>query len=97
MRQIEEIQLIDIATTASTVGIPVQTETSKTVYAEKESVKRSEYYAANSSGVRADMVFIVNADEYSNQMLIKYESVYYKVVRAYQKGIGRVELTCAVR
>lgn len=96
MRQIDELQLIDTVTTTSSVGIPVLTETSRTVYAEKESVKRSEYYAANASGFRADIVFVINEDEYNNEMLVKYESVYYKVVRAYTKR-GRVELTCAVK
>lgn len=97
MRMIDELQLIDTLTTASAAGIPVLTETSRTVYAEKQSVKRSEFYAANSSGARADIVFVVNADEYANEMTVKYGATYYKVVRAWQKGLGRVELTCALR
>ena len=96
MRMTDELQLIDVVTTASSVGIPVLTETSRTVYAEKESVKRSEFYAANSSGARADIVFVINEDEYNDEMLVKYNAVYYKVVRAYAKR-GRVELTCALR
>ena len=96
MRMIDTLELIDVATAANSAGVPVLTETIRTVYAEKESVKRSEFYAANSSGVRADIVFIVNEDEYNDEMLVKYGATYYKVIRAYTKR-GRIELTCTLR
>ena len=50
MRMDEQLVLVDTVTTVNGVGIPVLTETKTTVWADKLSAKRAEYYAANSAG-----------------------------------------------
>jgi len=97
MRMSEELKLIDTVTTVNSVGIPVETDTVTTVFADKKSVKRQEYYAANAAGSRADVTFVVNADDYADQMRVEHNGIRYEVKRAYQIGLGRVELTCAKR
>ena len=97
MRMDEQLVLVDTVTSVNSVGIPVLTETKTTVWADKLSAKRAEHYAANSAGIRVDIVFSVNADDYTGQTEVEWNSTKYNVVRSYAVGRGRVELTCALR
>jgi len=92
-----QLVLVDTVTSVNSVGIPVLTETKTTVWADKLSVKRAEHYAANAAGIRVDIVFSVNADDYTGQTEVEWNSTKYNVVRSYAVGRGRVELTCALR
>lgn len=97
MRMDEQLVLVDTVTSVNSVGIPVLTETKTTVWADKLSAKRAEHYAANAAGIRVDIVFSVNADDYTGQTEVEWDNVKYNVVRSYAVGRGRVELTCALR
>lgn len=97
MRMEHQLVLVDTVTSVNSVGIPVLTETKTTVWADKLSAKRTEYYAANAAGIRVDIVFSVNADDYTGQTEVEWNSTKYNVVRSYAVGRGRVELTCALR
>ncbi len=97
MRMDKQITLRSTTTAPNEFGIPTMTHADSTVFAEKKSVKRSEFYAAQSSGIRADIIYLVNADEYADQMTILDGTTVYNVTRAYQVGLGRVELTCTRR
>lgn len=98
MRMEYEITLRSTTTAPDSNGIATQTNTDTTVYADIRSVKRTEFYAAQAAGVRADITFIVNGDEYGGQMFVVYGGVTYKVSRSYQPpGTSRVELTCTRR
>lgn len=97
MRMDEQLVLVDTVTSVNSVGIPVLTETKTTVWADKLSAKRAEHYAANAAGIRVDIVFSVNADDYTGQTEVEWNSTKYNVVRSYAVGRGRVELTCSLR
>ena len=98
MRMTELVELIDTVTKPNEVGIPTKTETRREVYAEKLGVKRSEHYAANAAGIRADIIFEVMADEYNDEAELQHGDKRYKIVRAYADPAwrGRVQLTCAI-
>lgn len=95
MRQIDEVKLRTLTITADTGGFPTQTVTTRTVYADKKSVRQSEFYAADAAGKRVDIVFVINADEWLGETELEHEGLIYTVARSYQVGLGRVELTCA--
>lgn len=97
MRMEYIVELIDTETTPNEMGIPVKTETRREVYADRLSAKRSEHYTANAAGQRVDIVYVIMADEYQDEAELQDGAKRYKVVRAYQVGRGRVELTCALR
>jgi SPP1 family predicted phage head-tail adaptor len=78
-------------------GKAVQTAATTDVFADVQSVKRSEYYAADAAGQSVDIVFIVNSDEYNGQKEAVHNGTTYTIVRSYQTGQGRTELTCARR
>lgn len=65
--------------------------TSREVWANKKSVTRAEFYASNQVGINITAVFEVNCEDYQNETEVNGE---YTVVRAYQKGMGKVELMC---
>jgi SPP1 family predicted phage head-tail adaptor len=96
MRMIEVITLRDTTTAPDANGLATTTNVDKLVYAELQSVKRAEFYAAQAAGAKVDAVFIVNADEYTGQMTVIHGTDTYKVTRTYQDR-GRVELTCTKR
>jgi SPP1 family predicted phage head-tail adaptor len=75
-------------------GYPQITVTDTEVWADAKSVNRAEFYAASAAGVAVEIVFAVHAEDYSGQRKVLYGGREYDVVRAYQKGLGTVELTC---
>lgn len=91
---VNEITLYAVAETSREGGTPTVSRTGTVVYADMQSVRRQEFYAAESAGRKADIVLVVNADEYSEQTEVLCEGKRYRVVRAYRVGMGRVELTC---
>ena len=97
MRMDKTIKLRATSTAPDANGIATTTNTDVSVFADKKSVKRTEFYSAQSAGVRADTIFVVNADNYTGQMLVVDGGTVYKVSRAYQIGLGKVELTCTRR
>lgn len=74
-------------------------ETEKEVWADKRSVRRTEFYAADKVGRKVDAVFVVNAVDYDGETEIEWNKKKYDVVREYQppNNIDKIELTCARR
>lgn len=56
--------------TLDSYGDPVSTFTDTSVFADKQSVKRSEYYTANMAGISIDAVFVVHAEDFNNQTVV---------------------------
>lgn len=74
------------------------TLTAREVWADAQSVKRSEFYAAQNAGVRVDVVFAVRVEDYAGEVEVEHAGVIYDVVRSYKKGgSGTVEINCARR
>lgn len=89
------VKLRTITTTEDANGFMVPSATTVNVFADKLSVRQSEYYAADAKGKQLDMVLRINADDWGEQEEVEFNGVIYEIVRAYQKGLGRIELTCA--
>ena len=97
MRMDKIITLRSTVTVPNATGLAVETPTDTQVFADVQSVRRQEFYAANAAGNSVEIVFIINADEYGGQMDVIYNGAAYTVVRSYQKGLGRIELNCQRR
>ncbi len=74
-----------------------KTEDAVTVFAEKKSVTRSEFYSAFQAGVSATAMFVVNSMDYTGQNVVVFNNKEYDVVRTYEADIDNVELTCSDR
>jgi SPP1 family predicted phage head-tail adaptor len=72
-------------------GIP------KTVYANKKSVRQTEFYQAMAAGMKPEIVFEVMVADYSDEPKVKYgDDKYYRVIRTYSANDERIELVCSI-
>lgn len=93
----DKITLRAVASGVDSDGYTTQTNTDTEVWANVKSATRAEFYAANANGIDVSLMFEIHAEDWGNQTQVVYESKAYDVVRAYQKGLGIVELTCSDR
>ena len=93
----EWITLVKTAVTESTFQ-QVTPVSSLSCWAEKKSVVRSEFYAADANGRQVDAAFEVSPIDFDgHQKLIHHAAggdVEYRVVRDYKTGQDAVELVC---
>lgn len=78
-------------------GFSTKTATTTEVWAEKQSAKRSEFYAAAGVKRNIDVVFVINALDYSDEEELEHDGNIYDIVRAYQKDLDHIELSCERR
>ena len=95
MRMEHVVKLRTLTVTADSGGFPSKSVSNMEVYADQKSVRQSEYYAADAQGKRLDMVLVINADDWNGATEVEYNNTVYNIERAYQVGLGRIELTCA--
>lgn len=62
-------------------------ETRRDVFCKLESISRSEFYQAQATDLRPELVFVL-ADyyDYEDEYLCIYEGTWYRVIRTYRKG-----------
>ena len=89
----DKIKLIVITVTENSMGDMIETETKTEVFANKRSIRQSEFYQAAATGLRPEIMFEVWSEEYSNQPRLEYGSKQYTIIRAYGKG-EITELVC---
>jgi SPP1 family predicted phage head-tail adaptor len=96
-----ELTLFSISYSYDEIGNSIETKQGSTVLCEVQSITRSEHYAAASSGLKPEIVFVVNQYDYAGQKEVEFEKVIYKVIRTYKankgKGLGdfeTIELVC---
>lgn len=66
------------------------TPSEKTVFAEINSVKMSEFYTALNDGIQPEYVFkLTDYADYGDQKLIRYNNMLYDVVRTYTPVDGQ--------
>ncbi|MFA7256796.1 MAG: hypothetical protein WC047_04410 [Kiritimatiellales bacterium] len=75
-------------------GFPTKVPIDILVWANKKSVSRSEFYAANNGGIKVTQVYEVHVEDWGNQIQVIEGEDVYDIVRAYQKGLGIIELNC---
>jgi SPP1 family predicted phage head-tail adaptor len=92
MRMLDEIILRAKATTPGANGYPVETVNERKVYADKLDVTRAEHYAAQAARTRADVVFVVATDEYSDETEVEYGGKVYDVRRTHERMETRTNL-----
>jgi SPP1 family predicted phage head-tail adaptor len=91
----DRIKLRTVTVGVDTSGYPTHDTTDTEVWANIKSATRAEFYAANANGINVSMMFEVHTEDWNNQTQVLYDSKTYDVIRAYQKGMGIVELTCS--
>ena len=90
----EVINLITIVKTKNSVGSWTEVETPKQVYADKKSIRQNEFYQAQSTGLRPELMFIVRSSEYSGETRLSFDNKKYEIIRTYDKDNEFTELIC---
>ncbi|HRS66163.1 MAG TPA: phage head closure protein [Spirochaetia bacterium] len=93
----DKIKLRAVVNGVDANGYPTQTNTDTEVWANCKSATRAEFYSANANGIDVSKMFEVHAEDWGNQTQVVYNSRVYDIIRAFQKGLGVVELTCSDR
>lgn len=87
-----------ITTVTGTTFQQVTPVSSLSCWAEKKSVVRSEFYAADANGRQVDAVFEVSPIDFDGHQKLIHRAaggdVEYRVVRDYKTGQDAVELVC---
>ncbi|MDD3173360.1 MAG: phage head closure protein [Herbinix sp.] len=71
-------------------GEPVQSMVYREVFANKKSVRQSEFYQASVAGLKPELVFEIRSYEYENDKKLRYPSgvngKVYDIIRTYDRG-----------
>lgn len=91
----ETIKLISVTNSINDIGDSVKLLTKSTdIFADKQSIRQSEFYQAAAVGLRPELTFIIRICEYNQQELLEFNNKIYKIIRTYEKDNEFIELIC---
>lgn len=88
------IYLVSVTTTENDMGDIIEVETKRQVFADKKSIRQNEFYQAQATGLRPELMFIVRSIEYEQEPKLEYNSKTYNIIRTYDKDGELTELVC---
>lgn len=88
------VDLIGVVSDTNSIGDTIETETRTEVFADKQSVRQSEFYQAAATGLRPELMFVVRSIDYNQQPKLDYNGKTYTIIRAYDKDGEFTELVC---
>lgn len=92
------INLISVTNDENEIGDPIEIETSTQVFANKKSIRQSEFYQAAMTGLKPELMFEVRTIDYSEQPKIEYQvgsGKTYNIIRTHSKNDEITELICS--
>ncbi|MNC30403.1 Phage head-tail joining protein [compost metagenome] len=89
------IELIGLQYTQTGDVAAVIEKEPRPVFAEKQSVRRSEFYQAMTGGIRPELVFKMYAAEYQEEERLQHDGALYQVIRTYRADPKYMELVCS--
>lgn len=89
-----------------TDGFPTEIPCFEEAYAQKKSIKRSEFYESMRSGIQVSLAIEMRQEDFAlsaheTERGIKYadelefEGTVYKILRTYEIGKGKIEIICS--
>ena len=90
-----EIQLISTSPrTTNDIGDAVEAETARTVMADRQSIRQSEFYQAAAAGLKPLLMFLIMSAEYQGETVLSHDGKRYHIARTYERPDERTELVC---
>jgi len=91
------VDLINIAILPNDDDVEVETEVSRKVniFANKKSVRQSEFYQASAQGINLVQMFEINSDDYEGEKKLEYNGAGYYISRTYDKNGEVIQLICS--
>lgn len=94
MRWSNVIKLITVTYTENDIGDIIASNTERTIYANKKSIRQQEFYQAQATGLKPELMFEVRSVEYNNESKLSYNNKEYNIIRTYDKNGEITELIC---
>jgi SPP1 family predicted phage head-tail adaptor len=94
MRWGDVINLIAITYSENSIGDITETQTSRQIFANKKSIRQSEFYQAQAHGLKPEAMFEIRAIDYADETKLSFESLDYNIIRTYSKNGEILELIC---
>lgn len=88
------INLVSQVTSENDMGDAITVETKRQVFANKKSIRQSEFYQAQANGLKPELMFEIRFADYSEEKKIEYDNKTYSVIRTYTKNDETIELIC---
>jgi len=87
------IYLISETSTTNDIGDVIKVPNEKMVFANKKSIRQSEFYQAQTNGLKPELTFEIYSFEYENEPKVKFNNKTYSIIRTFEKG-ETLELIC---
>lgn len=78
-----EVFLIKASNDVNEGGDTIQTETERSVFADKLDYRSKEFFQAFTNGLKPSITFAVNKYEYDSERMLKYDGSKYKIIDVY--------------
>lgn len=88
------VKLISVTTTENDMGDIIETPVERQIFADKQSVRQSEFYQAAATGLKPELMFVVRSIDYNQEPKLKHGDKTYTIIRTYDKDGELTELVC---
>ena len=92
MDRSDVITLLSTTETQDDYGVYRETETSKDVFCQVESIAQREFYEGGRNGLNPEYKFTMFFADYNGEQTVRYKGNAYAVYRTYQKSNDKLEL-----
>lgn len=87
------LELISVTYEENEIGDNIKVKVYTEIFGERKSIKQSEFYQAQATGLKPEFKFEINSFEYNNETHARYDGKEYRILRTYQTGIDKLEIT----
>ena len=95
MRKDKVVYLLNIDYSENEIGDTLKTLIKRQIFAEKKSVRQSEFYQAAATGLKPELTFVIWEKEYNEESMLEFEGREYTIIRMFQKDDKDIELVCS--
>lgn len=86
------LELISITYSQNSIGDTLENKTYTEIFGKRKSIKQSEFYQAQATGLKPELAFEIYSFEYNDEKYVRYNNKEYKVLRTYQNSIDTIEI-----
>jgi SPP1 family predicted phage head-tail adaptor len=88
------VTLIGVTYSKNKVGDSIETSDLRQVFANKKSIRQTEFYQAQATGLKPELMFEVRTIEYQGESTLEYDEKKYNIIRTHSKNGEITELIC---
>jgi SPP1 family predicted phage head-tail adaptor len=89
------IELVSVTYTENDIGDSIEVVSNRQVFANKKSVRQTEFYQAAQTGLKPELMFEIRTTEYQDEEKLSYNGKEYTIIRSYDKNGEFTELICS--